>query len=143
MPVAPVKALLSRILRGLGPALPFPPLPETLRAALGAGLGLMLANAVLERYAPGSRSAVLIIAPFGASAFLIFVVPSSPLAQPWPVVVGNSVSALMALLVLMLPLPGVMQLGLAVALGTLALCGRRWYAGKSDLSRPTRRCTTA
>ncbi|MFN9503448.1 MAG: HPP family protein [Rubrivivax sp.] len=29
----------------------------------------------------------------GASAVLLFAVPSSPLAQPWPVMVGNVMSA--------------------------------------------------
>jgi CBS domain-containing membrane protein len=38
-----------------------------------------------------------LIAPFGATAVLVFAVPNSPLAQPWSVVVGNSVSALVAL----------------------------------------------
>lgn len=31
---------------------------------------------------------------FGASAVLVFAVPASPLAQPWPVVGGNTLSAL-------------------------------------------------
>ena len=112
---------VSRILRGLGPALPRARVPETLRAALGAGLGLALANAALLGAAPDAASSILIIAPFGASAFLIYVVPSSPLAQPWSVVVGNSVSALAALLVLMLPLPGLVQLALAVALAVAGM----------------------
>lgn len=112
---------LARILRGLGPALPLPGIPETLRAALGAGLGLGLANLVLQWASPGAISPILIIAPFGASAFLIYVVPSSPLAQPWPVVVGNAVSAAAALVVLMLPLPGLAQMALAVVLAVAAM----------------------
>jgi CBS domain-containing membrane protein len=34
----------------------------------------------------------LLVAPMGASAVLIFAVPASPLAQPWPVIGGNVVS---------------------------------------------------
>jgi len=34
------------------------------------------------------------ILPMGASAVLLFCVPASPLAQPWPSLVGNLVSAL-------------------------------------------------
>jgi CBS domain-containing membrane protein len=30
----------------------------------------------------------------GASAILLFAVPSSPLAQPWPVIGGNLIAAL-------------------------------------------------
>lgn len=41
----------------------------------------------------------LVVAPIGASAVLVFVVPASPLAQPWPVVGGNVISALVGLAV--------------------------------------------
>lgn len=101
--------------RALGPAVPRPGAPETLKAALGAGLGLMVADLVLQGIA-AHPAPVLLVAPFGASAFLIYAVPSSPLAQPWSVVVGNTVSALAGLLALMLPLPGLAQACLAVAL---------------------------
>lgn len=112
---------LARILRGLGPALPLPALPETLRAAFGAGLGMALANVVLQWAGSDAASSILIIAPFGASAFLIYVVPSSPLAQPWPVVMGNAVSAAAALVALLLPLPGLAQMALAVVLAIAAM----------------------
>ena len=36
----------------------------------------------------------IIVAPLGASAVLVFAVPASPLAQPWPVVGGNILSTL-------------------------------------------------
>lgn len=39
----------------------------------------------------------LVVAPIGASAVLIFAVPASPLAQPWPVVGGNVISAFVGL----------------------------------------------
>jgi CBS domain-containing membrane protein len=35
-----------------------------------------------------------IVAPVGASAVLVFAVPASPMAQPWPVIGGNGLSAL-------------------------------------------------
>ena len=35
-----------------------------------------------------------LIAPLGASAVLVFALPASPLAQPWPVIGGNMFSAL-------------------------------------------------
>jgi CBS domain-containing membrane protein len=34
------------------------------------------------------------VAPIGASAVLLFAVPASPMAQPWPIIGGNSLSAL-------------------------------------------------
>ena len=42
----------------------------------------------------GAHSPV-IVAPIGASAVLVFAVPSSPLAQPWSVVGGNVLSTLL------------------------------------------------
>ena len=41
----------------------------------------------------------LVVAPIGASAVLVFVVPASPLAQPWPVIGGNVISAIVGLAV--------------------------------------------
>ncbi|MBN9471267.1 MAG: HPP family protein [Bosea sp.] len=41
--------------------------------------------------------APLVLAPIGASAVLVFVVPASPLAQPWPVIGGNVISAFVGL----------------------------------------------
>jgi hypothetical protein len=38
--------------------------------------------------------AAWLVAPLGASAVLVFAVPSSPLAQPWSVIGGNTLSAL-------------------------------------------------
>ena len=84
---------MNRLLRGLGPSMPRPEVFEAARSSLGAALGLLLAGLVLRHYA--APPAVAMIAPFGATAFLIFAVPNSPLAQPWSVVVGSSVAALM------------------------------------------------
>lgn len=39
----------------------------------------------------------MLVAAMGASAVLVFVVPSSPLAQPWAVVGGNVTSALVGM----------------------------------------------
>lgn len=67
---------------------------ERLRASLGAFLGLLVTG-VVSRAAFGPTEALpLLIAPMGASAVLLFAVPSSPLAQPWSILGGNVVSAL-------------------------------------------------
>ena len=113
--------------RSLGPAVPATPPHEALRAALGAGLGLIAADLIL--WAMTSQGPALgqslLIAPFGATAFLIFAVPNSPLAQPWPAVVGNTLSAVAGLIVLRLGLPVVPAIGLAVALAMLAMSATR------------------
>jgi CBS domain-containing membrane protein len=116
------------LMRALGPAIPRPKLAEALRAGFGAGLGLALASLALWSLSPGPADLLahpLLIAPFGASAFLIFAVPNSPLAQPWAVVVGNTLSALAALLVLQTGLPALATAALAVTFAILAMAAAR------------------
>ena len=104
--------------QGFGPIrLGLPPV-DVGRAALGAALGLLVADLMLWAMGAGQTA---LIAPFGASAFLIFTVPGSPLAQPWPAVVGNTVSALAALAVLALGLPQLVTNCLAVLLAIPAM----------------------
>lgn len=65
-----------------------------LRGAVGAALGIgltALVTGLLLR--PLDPAWPMIVAPMGASAVLVFVVPASPLAQPWPVIGGNLISA--------------------------------------------------
>jgi CBS domain-containing membrane protein len=70
-----------------------------LRGAIGAGLGIGLAAALsLLTIGSGSAAALpLLVAPIGASAVLVFAVPASPLAQPWSVIGGNLISAVVGL----------------------------------------------
>jgi len=64
---------------------------ERLRAVAGAALGLLFTGLACEWLAGGSG---WLIAPLGASAVLVFALPASPLAQPWPVIGGNTLAAL-------------------------------------------------
>ncbi len=79
-------------MRGFLPAMAGPQAADLARSGLGAGVGLALGGIGLQTLGQG-----WLIAPFGATAVLVFGVPNSPLAQPWSVVVGNTVSALVAL----------------------------------------------
>jgi CBS domain-containing membrane protein len=63
---------------------------ERARAVAGALAGLGISGLVTHWASAGS---LLLIAPMGASAVLLFCLPASPLAQPWSVVGGNVVSA--------------------------------------------------
>lgn len=65
---------------------------EKLYGALGALLGLFCTEWV-GRHALGAANPWF-IAPMGASAVLLFAAPASPLAQPWSLMAGNLVSAL-------------------------------------------------
>jgi len=105
------------------------PLSGQARAAFGALVGLMLSGVlsqlVLAWTAPDAHIAWL-VAPMAASAVLLFCVPASPLAQPWPVIGGNVVSALTGVVCAQLvpdpmfaaPLAG----GLAIAMMFLLRC---------------------
>ncbi|WP_244535369.1 HPP family protein [Methylorubrum salsuginis] len=82
--------LLRRLLPQQAPV----SLRERVRAACGALAGLLVTGLV-ARAAIGNGAALpALIAPMGASAVLLFAVPSSPLAQPWSIVGGNLIAAL-------------------------------------------------
>jgi len=71
---------------------------ERLRACAGTLLGIFL-TAIASRLILGPDAGLpMLIAPMGASAVLMFALPSSPLAQPWPVLGGNIVSAAIGVL---------------------------------------------
>ena len=65
---------------------------EKLYGALGALVGLFCTEWV-GHHALGNANPWF-IAPMGASAVLLFAAPASPLAQPWSIMAGNLVSAL-------------------------------------------------
>lgn len=79
-------------LRGFHPAGTVPAWRETLLGSAGVALGVLLTE-WLCRVLHGQTS-VWFIAPMGASAVLLFFLPASPMAQPWPVAMGNLVGAL-------------------------------------------------
>ncbi len=66
---------------------------ERLRVLVGAALGILITG-WLCGLGSGTAAWPWLIAPMGASAVLIFGAPASPLAQPWPVIGGNTFSAL-------------------------------------------------
>lgn len=97
---------------------------ERLRVVAGVGLGLLLTGLLCQALA--GHHAAWLVAPLGASAVLVFGVPASPLAQPWSVLGGNTLSALVGIacvkllpLLLPLPLPWLAALGTALAVGLM------------------------
>ncbi|ARQ14061.1 CBS/HPP domain-containing protein (plasmid) [Rhizobium etli] len=98
-PVSP-KVGPSRIrrFRLFSPILAGATLRERLIACFGALLGIGLTG-VISGYLFGQGPHLpLIVAPMGASAVLLFAVPASPLAQPWAIIGGNTISALMGII---------------------------------------------
>ena len=67
---------------------------ERLRACIGAFIGIALTSLVTILIIDNASTIPYLIAPMGASAVLLFAVPSSPLAQPWSIVGGNMSAAL-------------------------------------------------
>lgn len=92
---------------------------EILRSGMGALLGILVT--ALAGYAAlraGWWASPALVAPMGASAVLLFAVPSSPLAQPWSILGGNSVAAIIGVTVAMIvPEPAIacaIAIGLAI-----------------------------
>lgn len=70
---------------------------EVARGAVGALLGITVAGATARAVPGGPEMLPFIVAPMGACAVLLFAVPASPLAQPWPVIGGNLISTAVGL----------------------------------------------
>jgi CBS domain-containing membrane protein len=73
------------------------PRHERMRAVAGALLGLLLTAGFSMLMLGTATLPLALVAPMGASAVLLFCVPASPLAQPWPVIGGNTISALVGI----------------------------------------------
>ncbi|SER21969.1 CBS domain-containing membrane protein [Faunimonas pinastri] len=90
-------------------------------AGLGALIGIALTGAIGAAVFLHSATLALLVAPMGVSAVLVFAVPSSPLAQPWSVIGGNFVSALVGVSVARLVPNPDLAAGLAVGGAILAM----------------------
>lgn len=98
---------------------------DRLFACIGAFAAIALV-AVSSAAALASVTPIWLVAPIGASAVLVFAVPASPLAQPWPVIGGNILSALVGVAVAntigSAGFAAAMAVGLAIAIMTIARC---------------------
>lgn len=57
------------------------------------GLAGMLAVVAISQQVLNANGTALVVASMGASAVLLFAVPHGPLSQPWPVIGGHVISA--------------------------------------------------
>ncbi|APR54419.1 HPP family protein [Sphingomonas koreensis] len=94
-------------------------------ACIGATVCLALTVLICAQFPLAASDLPLIVAPMGASAVLIFAVPASPLAQPWPVVGGNTISALVGVAVFRHVPDPMLAAGLSVGLAILAMSACR------------------
>ncbi|KQV66148.1 HPP family protein [Rhizobium sp. Root1220] len=73
-------------------------LRERMFACLAALVGITLTGMICGYLFGQGMHLPMMVAPMGASAVLLFAVPASPLAQPWPIIGGNTISALIGVL---------------------------------------------
>lgn len=101
-------------------------LRDRLLACGGALLGIALTGLICSFAATEPHHLLWLVPPMGASAVLLFAVPASPMAQPWPAIGGNTLSALVGVLVAhvmpLSPLTAGIAVGGAIAVMSLTRC---------------------
>lgn len=107
--------------RSLGPAMARVTTTEALRASLGALVAIGLIGAFLLSPEIDTEFGLYLVAPFGASAVMVFVIPNSPLAQPWSVIVGNTLGASIGVALCYLVPEAFLRVALAVAATAFAM----------------------
>lgn len=97
-----------------------------LRGATGALLAIGAAALITGILLGDMPAFPWLLAPIGASAVLVFALPASPLAQPWPVIGGDLISVVIGLACAQLiPLPALaaaVAVGAAIAAMSLCRC---------------------
>ncbi|CDZ59944.1 HPP family protein [Neorhizobium galegae bv. orientalis] len=113
--------MMRRLLRRLLPeATPVSP-RERLRAALGALAGILVTGLLGSLALKVDATLPALVAPMGASAVLLFAVPSSPLAQPWSILGGNTVAALVGVTAALLITDPFLASAVAIAVAIAAM----------------------
>ncbi len=84
---------IKNFILSFNPYIAHVPLAEKLRGALVAGFAILLLGLALK-FLPQFHYPPLMFGSMAASTFLLFATPHSPMAQPWPVLGGNLISAL-------------------------------------------------
>ncbi|ATO18826.1 hypothetical protein BS636_03675 [Acinetobacter sp. LoGeW2-3] len=109
----------SEWLQSLKPNFKILPVKDRILCGLGALIGLALSS-LISLWALGDFQAWY-IAPMGASSVLLFAVPASPLAQPWNMVVGNTIAAIVGVTCTLLFPSLTLAFSLAVAIAIILM----------------------
>ncbi|CUX81556.1 MAG: CBS domain-containing membrane protein [Roseibaca calidilacus] len=107
--------------KSLGPAMARVTPLEALRASFGALVAIALIAVFLLAPEIDTEFGLYLVAPFGASAVMVFAIPNSPLAQPWSVIVGNMLGALIGVAMCYLVPDASLRVALAVAGAAFAM----------------------
>jgi len=94
---------------------------ERFRACGGALIGLLLVLSFAKFLGELSGIDEWLIASLGASALLVFALPGSPMAQPWAVIAGNTLSALVGISVTIVIQNPLLAMPIAASLAILAM----------------------
>ncbi|MDA0116937.1 HPP family protein [Vibrio sp. T11.5] len=86
-------------------------------SALIAGVGAAVTLGLLLMAQTNMESTVLVMAPFGATAVLVFGLPQSPLAQPKNVIFGHLITASIGILFFQYMGSSPVSLAMATGLG--------------------------
>jgi CBS domain-containing membrane protein len=95
-----LRYLLKKYFFYFGGDQPHIPWLERFRSVFGIFLGLLLVLTISKYLGDLSGVNEWLMASLGASALLVFVLPQSPMAQPWAVIAGNTLSALVGISVI-------------------------------------------
>ena len=94
---------------------------ERFRSSCGAFLGLMLVLTIAKYLGEIGGLDEWLMASLGASALLVFALPGSPMAQPWAVIAGNTVAALIGITTANLISESLLAMPIAAALSILGM----------------------
>lgn len=115
------KNQLQRYCFYLGGDQPYVGWIERFRSVFGAFLGLMLVLTMAKYLGELGGLSEWLMASLGASALLVFALPQSPMAQPWAVIAGNTLSALVGITVIHLVQEPLLAMPLAASLSILGM----------------------
>ncbi len=96
---------------------------EKLIAILACLSAILLTGIITQNHAPEHMP--ILVASMGASAVILFVLPSSPLAQPWPFVGGQMLSAIIGIYCAFYINPIFLASAISVGLAVAAMLGLR------------------
>ena len=119
-----MNAAVANMLERWGPSQPILAHAEVARASIGGLVGILVAGGVGTLWMGAPGGGILLIAPIGASAVLLFAVPASPFAQPYAFLAGNLLAALIGVVAarsIPWPLPAA-GIAVAGAIAAMSLC---------------------
>lgn len=116
-----LKYRLKHLLFYFGGDQPYVAWLERLRSIFGAFVGLASVLVAAKYLGELTGLDEWLMASLGASALLVFALPQSPMAQPWAVIAGNTLSALIGITIGHLIQEPLLAMPLAASLSILGM----------------------